>query len=83
MKEGDKVPIKYIKDEKDPFILTDTAYPDWLFSINVKRPTKLQLQTKIEKDGIQSLGPADMRRTRRLIIKDEIRRSNMEKEAEA
>lgn len=40
---GDKVPVNFVKDGKDPLILADKDYPDWVHTLADKLPTKNQL----------------------------------------
>ena len=40
---GDKIPVNFVKDGKDPLILADKDYPDWVHTLADKLPTKNQL----------------------------------------
>lgn len=72
-KVGDVVPVKYIKDEKDITIKEDSEYPEWLFSVALRRPSIAEVSARIEKDSVNSLGPKDMRRLRGLLLREKIR----------
>lgn len=76
---GEKVPIRYFKDEPEIVVQDDKDYPEWLSTIRIKRPSKLRLLSKLDSDGPLSIGPSDLKRTRRLLIRDGIHESNFEK----
>jgi hypothetical protein len=76
VKVGDVVPVKYIKDEKDITIKEDSEYPEWLFSVALRRPSIAEISARIEKDSVNSLGPKDMRRLRGLLLREKIREGN-------
>lgn len=75
---GEKIPIRYVKDEAEIVANKDTLYPAWLSTITMKRPSRQQLLSKLDCEGPTSVGPTDLKRTRRLIIRDNIRESNFE-----
>jgi hypothetical protein len=77
VKVGDLVPVKYIKDDKDVTIGDDSKYPDWLFTVALRRPSISDIVTRIEKDSVNSLGPKDMRRVRGLLHRDKIRQGKL------
>jgi hypothetical protein len=82
VKVGDKVPVNFIKDGKDPVILDDDKYPDWVHTLAEKLPTKNQLIQMVENAGgvdgdLTVLGEDNLRRAKRLLTLDEIKKANL------
>lgn len=77
---GDKVPVSYIKDAPVPVIKADSEYPDWLFTLTDKLPSKNALLSKIEKSGVESLTDKEIMRTKRLITLETIKSNNLQAE---
>ena len=79
---GDKVPVNFVKDGKDPVILADKDYPEWVHTLADKLPTKNQLIQMVEDAGgvdadLTVLGEDNLRRAKRLITLDEIKKKNL------
>jgi hypothetical protein len=79
---GDKVPVNFVKDGKDPVILADKDYPEWVHTLADKLPSKNQLIQMVEDAGgvdadLTVLGEDNLRRAKRLITLDEIKKNNL------
>ena len=69
-------------DGKDPLVKDDSEYPDWVHTLADKLPTKNQLIQMVEDAGgvdadLTVLGEDNLRRAKRLINLDEIKKSNL------
>lgn len=77
LKVGDKVPIAFVKDAPVPVIKDDKDYPAWLFTLTDKLPSKNALIARAQKEGIKSLTPSEMKRTKRLLTLEAIKENNL------
>lgn len=78
---GDKVPIKFMKEEEDPALLKDEEYPEWLKTMTDKLPTKNQLLEKYYDKDVpytESFTEFDIMRTKRLLTLEKIKEDNIE-----
>jgi hypothetical protein len=69
-------------DEKPPVVKEDGEYPDWLPSIAQKGATKAELMEKYQKQGIESLSMLELRRFKRLLGLEDIKKFNAESKSE-
>jgi hypothetical protein len=74
--KGSKIPINYMTGQKDPLILEDKEYPDWVLELAEKQPSKTQLMKKLNEQGIDSLTLDDCKRLKRLITLEAIKTNN-------
>lgn len=74
---GTEIPIKFKDDEETPVIKEDSEYPEWLFDIGKPRLDKNELNSKVEKGGIESLTEEEMERFKRLLSKATIKENNL------
>eukprot|EP01035_Chromulina_nebulosa_P019969 gene19969-25938_t len=73
---GDKVDITYSKDAKPILIKEDKEYPDWIFTLTDKLPTRAELIKKMDEEGVDELTKYENRRLRRLLTVKEIKDFN-------
>jgi Mitochondrial ribosomal protein L37 len=69
-------------DGKDPVVKEDKEYPEWVFKLTEKLPTRNQLLQMIDEAGgidgdLTVLGEDNLRRAKRLITLDEIKKNNL------
>ena len=77
VKVGDKVPVTYLKDSTAPTIKADGEYPEWVFKLTERLPSKSALMAKAEKSGLASLSDAELMRTKRLVTTETIKTNNL------
>lgn len=78
VKIGDKIPVNYIKDGKDPEVLSDDQYPEYVLKLTEPLLTKSQLLAKFNKFGETSFSLHDIRRLKRLNRLEKMRAKNLE-----
>lgn len=74
--KGSKIPINYMTGQKDPLILDDKEYPEWVMLLAEKQPSKTQLMKKLNDQGIDSLTFDDCKRLKRLSTLETIKTNN-------
>jgi len=78
-KPGDVIPgLNYMKDGKDPVIMEDDKYPEWLFELLKPRRTMQDLEKDADKD-VHSLTYQEQRRLMKLINRQRIKTENERK----
>ena len=60
-KDGKEILPGVLADGKDPEVLADSEYPDWVFTLHEPHPTIAQLTAKYEQDP-ESFSERDYRR---------------------
>mmetsp|Transcript_27462 Transcript_27462/g.27687 ORF Transcript_27462/g.27687 Transcript_27462/m.27687 type:complete len:111 (-) Transcript_27462:70-402(-) len=73
---GDKVPVNFHKEGKDPVIKKDDHYPPWLKELTKKNLSKAELMKIGETEGYESLEIEDLQRLKRLITLETIKENN-------
>jgi hypothetical protein len=74
--------VLHTLDGKDPVVMEDKDYPDWVHTLADKLPTKNQLVQMVEDAGgvdadLTVLGEDNLRRAKRLLNLDEIKKCNL------
>ena len=66
---GESMPISIMKDAKDPVVLKDAEYPDWLWTSVINLPTIADLQIRVQRDVKENKRPTleDSGRLERLL----------------
>jgi len=77
VKVGDKIPVSFIKDAPTPSIKPDSEYPEWVFRLTERLPSKNVLVAKLEKVGLEAMTERELMRTKRLITLETIRSNNL------
>ena len=69
-------------DGKDPIVQDNKEYPEWVYKLTEKLPTRNQLLQMIDGAGgvdadLTVLGEDNLRRAKRLITLDQIKKNNI------
>lgn len=75
-KPGDPIAINYLKAGKDPVMKEDSEYPDWLFTVMDPKPTKRELELKLENEGKIAMTLQELRRLVKLTNRERIKEHN-------
>ena len=76
-KVGEKIPVSFIKDAPTPAIKPDSEYPEWVFRLTERLPSKNVLVAKLEKVGLEAMTERELMRTKRLMTLETIRKNNL------
>eukprot|EP00598_Pedospumella_elongata_P002704 CAMPEP_0184971120 /NCGR_PEP_ID=MMETSP1098-20130426/3410_1 /TAXON_ID=89044 /ORGANISM="Spumella elongata, Strain CCAP 955/1" /LENGTH=114 /DNA_ID=CAMNT_0027493171 /DNA_START=92 /DNA_END=436 /DNA_ORIENTATION=+ len=85
VKVGDKVNIIFVKDEAPIVIKEDKEYPDWVFKLSEKLPSKVALMDKFgpNGEGVDSMTTEEKKRLKRLLRLAIIKEKNAASQSEA
>ena len=71
---GTSIPIAILKEQKDPVILEEHEYPEFVSSLKTPQPNLQQLEAQVKESGLAGMDLALAKRAsklrRRKIIKD-------------
>mmetsp|Transcript_15863 Transcript_15863/g.23313 ORF Transcript_15863/g.23313 Transcript_15863/m.23313 type:complete len:125 (+) Transcript_15863:104-478(+) len=75
-KPGDPITINYLKAGKDPLMMEDTEYPDWLWGLLEPPVSRRDLEIKFETEGKKSMSLIEIRRLVKLTNRERIKEHN-------
>lgn len=73
---GAKIPIAILKEQKDPVILEEHEYPEFVSTLKVPQPSLQQLEVKVKESGLAGMDLALAKRTSKLRRRKLIKENN-------